>query len=209
MFITLEGPDGSGKSMQIGGLAEFIRSQGYEVITTREPGGTAIGDQIREVIMRMDNKAMHPRTEILLFCAARAQIVSEVIRPNLEKGVVVISDRYADSTLAYQGYGHRIDLDILRRILAFVTGGLTPDLTLLLDVDVERGLSRRHSGGGEWNRLDDYELAFHQRVRNGYLELAAAEPKRWKVIDAGAPPQQVQAAIQEAVLSILKPKTRG
>lgn len=209
MFITLEGPDGSGKSMQIGGLAEFIRSQGYEVITTREPGGTAIGDQIREVIMRMDNKEMHPRTEILLFCAARAQIVAEVIRPNLEKGVVVLSDRYADSTLAYQGYGHRIDLDILRRILAFVTGGLTPDLTLLLDVDVEKGLSRRHSGGGEWNRLDDYELAFHQRVRNGYLELAAADPKRWKIIDAGTPPQQVQAALQEAVLSILKPRSRG
>lgn len=209
MFITLEGPDGSGKSMQIGGLAEFIRSQGFEVITTREPGGTAIGDQIREVIMRMDNKAMNPRTEILLFCAARAQIVAEVIRPNLEKGVVVLSDRYADSTLAYQGYGHGIDLDILRRILSFVTGGLTPDLTMLLDVDVEKGLSRRHSGGGEWNRLDDYELAFHQRVRNGYLELAAAEPKRWKLIDAGTPPQQVQSALREAVLSILKPKTRG
>ncbi len=209
MFITLEGPDGSGKSMQIGGLAEFIRSQGYEVITTREPGGTAIGDQIREVIMRMDNKAMHPRTEILLFCAARAQIVSEVIKPNLEKGVVVLSDRYADSTLAYQGYGHRIDLDILRRILAFVTDGLTPDLTLLLDVDVEKGLSRRHSSGGEWNRLDDYELAFHQRVRNGYLELAAADPKRWKVIDAGNSPQQVQLALQEAVRTILKPKPRG
>lgn len=157
----------------------------------------------------MENKAMHPRTEILLFCAARAQIVSEVIKPNLEKGVVVLSDRYADSTLAYQGYGHRIDLDILRRILAFVTDGLTPDLTLLLDVDVEQGLSRRHSGGGEWNRLDDYELAFHQRVRNGYLELAAADPKRWKVIDAGTSPQQVQAALQEAVRSILKPKTRG
>jgi len=209
MFITLEGPDGSGKSMQIGGLAEFIRSQGFEVITTREPGGTAIGDQIREVIMRMDNKAMNPRTEILLFCAARAQIVAEVIRPNLEKGTVVLSDRYADSTLAYQGYGHGIDLEILRSILKFVTGGLTPDLTLLLDVDVEKGLSRRHSGGGEWNRLDDYELAFHQRVRDGYLELAAADPVRWKVIDAGAPPQQVQMALKEAVLAKIKSETRG
>lgn len=203
MFITLEGPDGSGKSMQIGELAEFIRSHGFEVITTREPGGTAIGDQIREVIMRMDNKAMNPRTEILLFCAARAQIVAEVIRPNLEKGVVVLSDRYADSTLAYQGYGHRVDLSILRNILSFVTGGLTPDLTLLLDVDVEKGLSRRHTGGGEWNRLDDYELAFHKRVRDGYLELAAAEPQRWKLIDAGLPPQQVQEALQKAVLAKL------
>lgn len=201
MFITLEGPDGSGKSMQVGELADFIRRQGYEVLTTREPGGTFIGDQIREVIMRMDNKSMNPRTEILLFCAARAQIVAELIRPQLEKGVVVLSDRYADSTLAYQGYGHGIDLDILRRILAFATGGLVPDLTLLLDVDVEKGLARRHSGGGEWNRLDDYELAFHQRVRKGYLELAASEPKRWVVIDAGQTPKDVQTALQRAVLA--------
>jgi dTMP kinase len=200
MFITLEGPDGSGKSMQIGELADFIRGQGYEVITTREPGGTFIGDQIREVIMRMDNKSMNPRTEILLFCAARAQIVAEVIRPQLAKGMVVLSDRYADSTLAYQGYGHGVDQDVLRRILAFATGGLIPDLTLLLDVDVEKGLARRHIGGGEWNRLDDYELAFHQRVRKGYLELAAAEPQRWVVIDAGQPPKDVQDALRQAVM---------
>ena len=137
MFITLEGPDGSGKSIQVPALAEFVRQLGYDVLTTREPGGTSIGDQIREVIMSMKNKSMNPRTEILLFCAARAQIVSEVIRPQLEKGVVVISDRYADSTLAYQGYGHGLDLKVLRGILDFATGGLTPDLTLLLDVDVE------------------------------------------------------------------------
>ncbi len=106
MFITLEGPDGSGKSMQIPLLAEFIRQRGYEVLTTREPGGTSIGDQIRQVIMKLGNTSMNPRTEILLFCAARAQIVEEVLKPALARGVVVISDRYADSTLAYQGYGH-------------------------------------------------------------------------------------------------------
>lgn len=191
MFITLEGPDGSGKSIQVPALAEFVRQLGYDVLTTREPGGTSIGDQIREVIMSMKNKSMNPRTEILLFCAARAQIVSEVIRPQLEKGVVVISDRYADSTLAYQGYGHGLDLKVLRGILDFATGGLTPDLTLLLDVDVETGLSRRQQGGGEWNRLDDYALAFHRRVRDGYLELAAAEPQRWVRIDASQAPQIV------------------
>ena len=206
MFITLEGPDGSGKSLQIAPLADYVRSLGYEVLTTREPGGTAIGDQIREVIMRMDNKSMNPRTEILLFCAARAQIVAQVIRQNLEKGVVVISDRYADSTLAYQGYGHGLDLDTLRRILDFATGGLKPDLTLLLDVDVEKGLSRRHTGGGEWNRLDDYELAFHQRVRQGYLELAAADPLRWQRIDAGLTPDEVQATIRRVVGSKLQLK---
>lgn len=204
MFITLEGPDGSGKSLQIGELADFLRARGYQVLTTREPGGTSIGDQIREVIMRMDNKSMNPRTEILLFCAARAQIVAEVIRPNLEKGVVVISDRYADSTLAYQGYGHGLDLTSLRQILSFATGGLVPDLTLLLDIDVEQGLARRHTGGGEWNRLDDYELAFHKRVRQGYLELAASEPNRWKVINASATPSQVQAELRGAVLSRLE-----
>lgn len=205
MFITLEGPDGSGKSMQVPALSEYIRSLGFEILTTREPGGTYIGDQIREVIMRMDNKSMHPRTEILLFCAARAQIVAQVIRPALEKGVVVISDRYADSTLAYQGYGHGVDLAILRQILSFATGGLIPDLTLLFDVDVETGLSRRQSGGGEWNRLDDYELAFHRRVRNGYLELAAAEPARWVRIDASQSPDLVQQALQVVVKGRLKP----
>ncbi|HNS07567.1 MAG TPA: dTMP kinase [Anaerolineaceae bacterium] len=206
MFITLEGPDGSGKSIQVPALAEFVRQLGYDVLTTREPGGTSIGDQIREVIMSMKNKSMNPRTEILLFCAARAQIVSEVIRPQLEKGVVVISDRYADSTLAYQGYGHGLDLKVLRGILDFATGGLTPDLTLLLDVDVETGLSRRQQGGGEWNRLDDYALAFHRRVRDGYLELAAAEPQRWVRIDASQAPQIVQQHMQEAVLRRLRPK---
>ena len=207
MFITLEGPDGSGKSMQVPALSEFIRSLGYQVLTTREPGGTFIGDQIREVIMRMDNTSMHPRTEILLFCAARAQIVAEVIRPQLEQGVVVISDRYADSTLAYQGYGHGIDLTVLRQILSFATGGLVPDLTLLFDVDVETGLSRRQTGGGEWNRLDDYAVAFHRRVRNGYLELAAAEPARWLRIDAAQTPARVQEDLQKAILTRLGPRS--
>jgi dTMP kinase len=203
MFITLEGPEGSGKSMQICDLAEFLRQQGRQVLTTREPGGTFIGDQIREVIMRMENTMMSPRAEILLFCAARAQIVEEVIRPSLEKGLVVISDRYADSTLAYQGYGHGLDLAILKQILHFATGGLVPDLTLLLDVDVEEGLKRRRIGGGEWNRLDAQQLAFHQRVRQGYLKMATEEPDRWRIIDARQKPDRVQSDIQAAISSKL------
>jgi dTMP kinase len=203
MFITLEGPDGSGKSMQIPALAEFIRSQGYEVLTTREPGGTNIGDQIRQVIMKLGNTSMHPRTEILLFCAARAQIVEEVLRPALQRGVVVISDRYADSTLAYQGYGHGVDLEELTRLLKFTTGGLRPDLTLLLDVDAETGLRRRQSSGGEWNRLDAYALSFHKRVREGYHQLAAAEPERWRTIDASQAPEMVQSCIQDVVRQAL------
>lgn len=204
MFITLEGPEGSGKSMQICQLADFVREKGFEVLATREPGGTFIGDQIREVIMRMENTMMSPRAEILLFCAARAQIVDEVIRPNLEKGVVVISDRYADSTLAYQGFGHGLDLAILKEILRFATGGLQPDLTLLLDVDVEEGLKRRRIGGGEWNRLDAQQIAFHQRVRQGYLKMAAEEPDRWRVVNARQKPDQVQKDLRLVISKFLQ-----
>jgi dTMP kinase len=204
MFITLEGPEGSGKSMQICQLGDYVRDQGFEVLTTREPGGTFIGDQIREVIMRMENTMMSPRAEILLFCAARAQIVDEVIRPNLEKGFVVISDRYADSTLAYQGYGHGLDLVTLKEILRFATGGLQPDLTLLLDVDVEEGLKRRRIGGGEWNRLDAQQVAFHQRVRQGYLEMATEDPDRWRVVNARQKPDQVQKDLRLVVTQTLK-----
>ena len=204
MFITLEGPEGSGKTAQVPPLAEFLRQQGYNLLTTREPGGTSIGNQIRAVIMSMDNKAMHPRTETLLFSAARAQLVEEVIRPHLAAGGVVLSDRYADSTLAYQGYGHGFDRDMLRGLLNFATGGLWPDLTLLLDLPVEDGLRRKRKAQ-EWNRMDDYDLAFHQRVRAGYFELAAADPRRWVVIDAAQPLDMVQSALREAILQRLQP----
>jgi len=199
MFITLEGPDGSGKTSQVQPLVDHLHSRGYTVFSTREPGGTEIGDQVREILMAMRNTKMNPRTETLLFCSARAQLVAEVIRPHLEKGEVVISDRYADSTLAYQGYGHGNDLAQLRQVLSFATGGLIPDLTLLLDIDAKEGLNRRKSGGGEWNRMDDYQLELHQRVRRGYLELAAAEPGRWVVIDASQPGDMVQSSIRRAV----------
>jgi dTMP kinase len=198
MFITLEGPDGGGKSTQAALLVDFLRQRGCDVLATREPGGTAIGDQIRLVLSNLENTAMHPRTEILLFQASRAQHVEQVIRPHLMKGGVVVCDRYADSTLAYQGYGHQVDLARLRTIVEFATGGLKPDLTLLLDIDAEEGL-RRRTRSGEWNRLDAYDLAFHQRVRQGYFELVAQEPERWVKIDASRSPQAVQADIQAVV----------
>ncbi len=203
MFITLEGPDGSGKTKQIQPLANFLKEKGYTVLTAREPGGTAIGDQVRDILMNLDNTSMRPRTETLLFCAARAQLVEEVIRPQLEKGEVVLLDRYADSTMAYQGYGHQNDLALIKNLLVFATGGLKPDLTLLLDVDPEVGLRRRQVGGGEWNRLDAYQLQYHQRVRQGYLKMAAAEPDRWRVIDASQPPDMVKSRIQEILLLFL------
>ncbi len=197
-FLSLEGPEGGGKSTQARLLADHLKDQGHDVLFTREPGGTEIGDQIRKVIMSLDNTRMSRQAEFLLFSASRAQVVREVIQPHLNAGGVVVSDRFYDSSLAYQGYGHGLSLKRLRAITEFFTGGLVPDLTLLLDLSAEAGLERRKQGGS-WNRLDDYDLAFHQRVRTGYLELAEQEPDRWVTIDASRSPEQVQQAIQAAV----------
>jgi dTMP kinase len=205
MFISFEGPEGSGKTSQVAQLVAYLQEEGYAVLATREPGGTFIGDQIRDVLSNLDNTSMRPRTEILLFQASRAQLVEQVIRPHLKGGGIVLSDRYADSTLAYQGYGHQVDLEKLKTIIEFATGGLKPDLTILLDIDVEEGLQRR-ARGGEWNRLDAYDLAFHQRVRQGYHQLVQEEPERWKIVNAGKPPELVQAAIRELVLERLPVK---
>ena len=147
MFITFEGPDGSGKTSQVLPLAEFLRQAGYNVLATREPGGNAIGDRVRAVLLDLHNTEMHPRAEILLFQASRAQLVEQVISTHLAKKGIVLCDRYADSTLAYQGYGYQTDLEQLRAIVRFATGNLTPDLTLLFDLDVEVGLRRRVVGG--------------------------------------------------------------
>lgn len=198
MFITFEGPDGSGKTTQLRSLADFLCQHNYQVLTTREPGGTSISEQIRSILFDLKNTQMVPRTEILLFQASRAQLVEEVIRPYLATGGIVLCDRYADSTLAYQGYGHQMNLDELKLLIDFATGGLKPDLTLLLDLEIEEGLHRRERGGN-WNRLDAYTLAFHQRVRRGFLELAREEPQRWVTIDAGRPADQVQKAIRQVV----------
>lgn len=205
MFITLEGPEGSGKSSQLPDLGEFLRGQGWDVLTTREPGGTPIGDQIRQILMRLDNQELHPRTEILLFLASRAQLVEQVIKPALREGKLVLCDRFGDSTLAYQGYGHGLNLDTLRIMLDFATDKLKPDLTLLLDVDVETGLQRKRKED-EWNRLDAYALAFHQRVREGYHELCRQDPERWRVIDAMQPKEAVQLALRQAVMQFLQEK---
>lgn len=205
MFITFEGPEGSGKSTQLPRLAQFLEDSGLQVVKTREPGGTKIGDQIREVLVRMDNTELHPRTEILLFLAARAQLVEELIIPSLQQGKIILCDRYGDSTLAYQGYGHGLDLETLKAMLQFATGGLKPDLTILLDVDVLTGLKRKKIKE-EWNRLDAFELSFHERVRAGYKILAEQEPGRWKIVDATQDPDQVQMEIRALVLDAINNK---
>jgi dTMP kinase len=203
MFITLEGPEGSGKTSHIPPLVEYFREKGYTVFPTREPGGTSIGEQIREVIHDLKNAEMHPRTETLLYQAARAQIVEQVIKPRLAEGEIVISDRYYDSTIAYQGYGHQQDLEQIRSLVRYATGGLIPDLTVLLDVDVEEGL-RRKKKDNEWNRLDAYTVEFHQRVRAGYAEMVKQEPDRWVVVDAGRTWDVVQEELRIVLLARLE-----
>lgn len=185
MFITFEGPEGSGKTTQIQRLAQALIARTQSVVVTREPGGTPIGNAVRQTLLDPAHTAMTPRAETLLFNAARAQLVEEVIRPALRAGQIVLCDRFADSTLAYQGYGHGQDLAPLRALAAYATGGLTPHLTILLDLDPAEGLRRKRAGNGEeWNRMEEHALAFHQAVRAGYHTLAQAEPQRWQIIDA-------------------------
>jgi dTMP kinase len=203
MFITFEGPEGSGKTSHIPELRDYLIQAGYTVFCTREPGGTSIGDQIREVLLANRNTEMNPRAEILLFQASRAQLVEQEIQPRICRGEIVLCDRYADSTIAYQGYGHQVDLGKLRAIVDFATGGLKPDLSLLLDVDVEVGLQRRHKDG-DVNRLDAFELEFHRRVRAGYHELVHGEPNRWVVIDANQDWGKVQEDLRAVIMEKLK-----
>lgn len=203
MFITLEGPEGSGKTSHIPPLVEYLRGKGHMVFPTREPGGTTIGEQIREVIHDLKNVEMHPRTETLLYQAARAQIVEQIFKPSLNAGKIVISDRYYDSTIAYQGYGHQQDLEQVRTLVKYATGGLVPDLTVLLDVDIEEGLKRKKKDN-EWNRLDAYTVEFHQRVRAGYLEMVKQEPNRWVVVDAGREWEAVQEELREIIVERLQ-----
>lgn len=207
LFITFEGPDGSGKSTQIKLTADYLRELGYNVLCTREPGGTDIGAQIRAILHDVANTAMAARAEILLYSASRAQLVEQVILPHLAGGGAVVCDRYADSTYAYQGYGRQLDFEALRQITRFATQSLQPHITIYLDITVEEGLNRKvaanSAGEGEWNRMDRLELDFHQRVRAGYLHMAQAEPDRWLVIDASGPVAAVQQQIRERLGQVL------
>ncbi len=204
--MTFEGPEGSGKTTQIQLLYQYLQGkerQGGNVICTREPGGTPIGEQIRTVLHDMGNMAMLPETEILLYSASRAQHVGEVVRPALERGDIVLCDRYAESTMAYQGYGRGLDKHVLQIITEFATGGLHPDLIIYLDLDVRLGLQRKYvdqqEGRGEWTRMDQQDLAFHRRVREGYLQMAQQNPERWLVMDATQSVETIHTAIRERI----------
>jgi dTMP kinase len=207
LFITFEGPDGSGKSTQIELVADFLRRKGYNIYCTREPGGSAIGDQIREVLHDVKNTEMSSRAEILLYSASRAQLVEQIILPRLAQGEVVLCDRYADSTYAYQGYGRQLDFATLRTITEFATQNLKPDLTIYLDLNVETGLQRKveanAAGEGEWNRMDQLKIDFHQRVRSGYLEMAKNEPDRWLVVNASGTIEDINRSICDRLEKVL------
>ena len=195
LFITFEGPEGSGKTTQIALLAQVLMARRHSVLMTREPGGTRIGDAIRSVLLDASHTEMSARAEALLFNAARAQLVDQVIKPALARGEIVLCDRYGDSTLAYQGYGHGQPREPLRRLIEYATGVLTPDLTIYLDLDVRKGLARKRAGAAEeWNRIEEKALAYHEAVRRGYLEMAA-ESARWLVVDADQPVEAIHTQI--------------
>jgi dTMP kinase len=209
LFITFEGPEGSGKSTQARVLYQQLQARNYPVILTREPGGTRIGELIRRILVDLQHTEMEPTTEILLFSAARAQLVDELIRPYLETGGIVLCDRYADSTYAYQGYGLKRDLDELYAITRIATGGLLPDLTFYLDLSAEEGLERKSSVSTttgrppEWNRLDARDLEYHQRVAEGFRQLMTNDPDRWYRLDARRPIEDVARLIEARVEPLL------
>lgn len=185
LFITFEGGEGCGKSFQSKVLCNKLDRLGVPVVLTYEPGGTLLGDEVRSLLKRKRLEVISPETELFLFAACRIQLVTDVIRPSLEQGKVVICDRFADSTVAYQGYGRGIDLEVIKTIHLIATQGVKPDLTILLDIPADKGLRRKRTKTRD--RFEEAGLAFHNRVRNGYLKLAADEPERWLVIDATLP----------------------
>ncbi len=210
-FITFEGIEGSGKSTQIALLAEGLRAAGVPIALTREPGGTAIGDQVRRILLDPANTALDPVAELLLYGASRAQHLAELIGPQLSRGAVVLCDRFADATLAYQGFGRGVALPVIRDLDRIVCAGLKPDLTLLVDCEAAAGLSRARGrndtrGLAGEGRFENEELAFHERVREGYRTLAREEPGRFAVVSAERPVAEVQREIREIVAARLETK---
>ena len=200
-FITLEGPEGSGKTTASRHLADWLRGRGIDTVLTHEPGGTPLGEEVRRIVLHMRGMSddLDPRADALLYAAGRAQHVARVIRPALDRGAWVVCARYADSSLAYQGAGYGNDMDELRRLQDFATGGLWPDLTILLDLPVEVGLERTRRRA-EWNRFEDTEeVAFFERVRNAYLGFAENEPGRYEIVDGAGSVDAADAAIRAAI----------
>ncbi len=198
--MVLEGPDGAGKSRAAATLVDHLRSSGRTVVAVREPGGTPLGEALRDILLRAGVVDRTPVADALLFSAARAELVSEVIRPALLTGAIVVSDRYATSTTAYQGYGGGVDVEQLAALERLATGGLRPDLVVLIDVPVEAGLARRAAGVQRETRFEEhFDRAFHARVRQGYLDMAAADPERWRILDGTRSEPDVAQAVVDHV----------
>ena len=204
LFITFEGTDGAGKTTQIQRLSADLRQAGHDICLTREPGGTPISEQIRDMLLNPDHSEMAATTELLLYAASRAQHVSEVIKPALKAGKIVISSRFADAMVVYQGYGRGLDLDTINHLNRIATDGVTPNVTFVLDLPVEIGLQRVQKSRGGLDRLEREKIEFHQRLRDGYRALAQRENQRLKIIDAQASPEQVYAQIKEAIQPLLQ-----
>lgn len=213
MFITFEGIEGTGKSTQITLLRAYFESLGRKVLVTMEPGGSRIGLELRRVLLSLENRDITPRAELFLYLADRAQHVAQVVRPALDAGMVVLSDRFADSTVAYQAYGRGMDADLLHQLNTVAVDGLWPNLTLLLDLDPELGLRRavdRNQREGKTvaeGRFEAESMAFHSRVRQGYLDWAARFPQRMRIVDASGTPETVAQAIRALVET--RPDARG
>lgn len=203
LFLTFEGPDGSGKSTQAHMLASDLRARGHAVVETREPGGTSVGEAVRHVLLDLDGPAMSPLTMALLLSASRAQLVSDVIVPALEAGHTVIADRYTDSTVAYQGYGFGLELGVVQDLARISTCGLTPKVSVYVDVPVEVGLERIQRRGSH-NRLDARDLEFHRRVRQGYLQSIEQESERWVVVDGTQNPEGVHLSVMHKLVPLLE-----
>lgn len=205
-FITLEGPEGAGKTTQLKLFAKFLEEKGIDFVITRDPGGTSLGKPIRRILL--DAKSViSPVAELLLYEADRAQNVSEIIVPALAQGKLVICDRYIDSTIAYQGYGRDIDLELIEMLNKVASQGLRPERTILFDIESSAGLARLHPSGHD--RLEREALDFHHKVRSGYLKLAAADPDRWRILDASAPMSTVQEELRRLVLEVLNKVSAG
>ncbi len=200
-FITFEGSEGCGKSTQSKLLYDYLKEKGYPVVYLREPGGVKISEKIREILLDAKNDSMSPECEMLLYMAARAQVVSSVVRPALLAGKIVICDRFMDSTLAYQGYGLGMEINLIKSIGSFVTGGITPDLTILMDLPVKKGLKHREASR---DRIEQRSLAYHSKVRKGYLKLARLEPERVKIVKVEKDKNQTQSAIRQLAGELLK-----